>query len=189
MFCFHYSHQLPSINNNVFTFHKYARVPHILHFAAEAKAQGKILFNETSNQILWFTSNWLTFKITPHSRILMLQFVSLTLDFENRPLLDILSHYIQPSSCPSSLYVHTAVVCVAPTCEFSTHPNFKHQRFEQPYIQGISVQHVCSGSASILVPKSLTWWLPNATENLEFMFLLLLTLLKTYLFSDLWPSC
>lgn len=105
-----------------------------------------------------FTSNCLTFKITPDIRSLMPKHVHLILCSENRHPFNILSC---PAPAPAALLC-TALVYVPP-CEFSTACNCKHQGFQQLQIPGTHVRHLYSGSASILVPKSLSWQLPNTT--------------------------
>lgn len=72
-----------------------------------------------------FTSNCLTFRLTPDIRTLMPKFVTVILCFENRPSFNI----VTLSSCPCSPSRHIAVVCVAPICEF-TASNFKNQEFK-----------------------------------------------------------
>ena len=129
MLCFHYSHQLPSINNNVFIFHKYVRVPHIVHFAADSEMQGVFLFNETSHQTLQIYQQSVNLQNTTtyqDSNAVHLhqnkqnKTVHLTLYFENQYPFDILSHRTLPS-------LTVKVVPVISNGGFSTAPHFKHQ--------------------------------------------------------------
>lgn len=130
MFCFHYSHYLPSINYNVFTFHKYVWVPHILPFAAQTRHREYFYLMKPLIKPCGFTSNWLTFKITPHIRTLMPKFVDLILCFHHQLPFDILSHGRLPSFCPCSPSLHAAGVDVAPACGCSPAPSFKNEEFK-----------------------------------------------------------
>lgn len=134
-----------------------------------------------------FTSNWLTFRIIPQIRTrpnLLIAFFVLKIGLHLTDCHPVycLTSPLQPFS------PHSYGLCV-PHCGFRTTPvlnirNLNSSRFKG-HLHSIWVQVL----THILVPQFLTCSFPkSALRNLNSTFLLLLTLLKTYWFSDLWPD-
>jgi len=105
-----------------------------------------------------FTSNWLTFKITPQLRTVMPKFVNFILCFENQPPFDILPHCLLPSPCLCRPSLYTAGVYVAPTWGGSPVPNFKQRDLNSSRSRG----HLHIICVQVLLPSlCLKLWLSS----------------------------